>query len=46
MHHSRTLEEGIARMARELEQSDGGINAPIAGGSGKTEQQLAGVNAS
>jgi phosphomethylpyrimidine synthase len=46
MHHSRTLEEGIARMARELEQRDGGINAPIAGESGKTEQQLAGVNAS
>jgi hypothetical protein len=35
MHHSRTIEEGIARMAAELESQED-----------KQEQQLAGVSAS
>src|SRR5436309_414603 len=49
MHHSRTLEEGIAQLARELEQREenrGGINAPQVPESGTTEPQLAGVHAS
>jgi len=48
MHHSRTLEEGIAQMARELEQGaqEGGVNAPEIPASGNTEPQLAGVHAS
>jgi len=51
MHHSRTLEDGIAQMARELEQREGaaggggGINGPEIPKSGKTEPQLAGVHA-
>jgi hypothetical protein len=38
MHHSRTIEEGIAKMAEEL-ASTGGIDL-------RPEQQLAGVSAS
>jgi hypothetical protein len=35
MHHSRTIEEGIARMAAELESQEG-----------KQEEQFSGVSAS
>jgi len=50
MHHSRTIEEGIAQMARELEQrtaqGGNGVSAPEIPASGKAESQLAGVHAS
>jgi phosphomethylpyrimidine synthase len=44
MHHSRTIEEGIAQLARELEER-GGRAVAIGGGdaNGKQDQQLAGV---
>jgi len=44
MHHSRTLEEGIAKLARELEQREGGTDVPSRGSAAK-ESQLAGVQA-
>src|SRR6202158_2661736 len=46
MHHSRTIEEGIAQLARELEEREG--RAAINGDSepNGTPQQLAGVSAS
>src|SRR5947207_2060999 len=50
MHHSRTLEDGIAQMARELEDREsgttGGVNAPEIAGRSDSESQLTGVHAS
>jgi phosphomethylpyrimidine synthase len=45
MHHSRTLEDGIARMARELEERAGDTNGEVLADSGKTESKLAVVHA-
>jgi hypothetical protein len=45
MHHSRTIEEGIAQLARELEAAEGTV-ANGAAGNEKQPLQLAGVAAS
>jgi hypothetical protein len=47
MHHSRTIEEGIAQLARELEEREGQA-APVGTGGpgGPSDQQLVGVSAS
>jgi hypothetical protein len=45
MHHSRSIEEGIAHLARELEQAQGAV-ADGAAGTEKQPLQLAGVAAS
>jgi len=44
MHHSKTIEEGIAQLARELEEREGRA-ATMGGGeaNAKRDQQLAGV---
>jgi len=46
MHHSRTLEDGIAQLARELAEREGGLSAPEIPERSNTEPQLAGVDAS
>src|SRR6059058_2340113 len=46
MHHSRTLEDGIAQMARELAETQGGTNGQIVAEAGSAERQLTGVDAS
>jgi hypothetical protein len=46
MHHSRTLEDGIAQMARELAENQGAINGEIVAESRSVDPQLAGVDAS
>ena len=47
MHHSRTIEEGIAQLARELEEREAhAATNGGAGANGKEEQRLAGVSAS
>jgi hypothetical protein len=49
MHHSRTIEEGIAALARELEegaQERGVMDASERGGKMNPTQPLAGVSAS
>jgi hypothetical protein len=47
MHHSRTIEEGIAQLARELEEREA-LATTNGGGdaNGKQEQRLVGVSAS